>query len=129
MSLLKPAALKPRTAADLRSAQGLLVVCLCAEWCDTCREFRTAFGRIADADPAGIYVWLDIEDESALIGDLDIENFPTLAVFRRGQPVFFGVTLLQEAVVQRTLAALRAEDARAVPVPEAVAALPDMLGS
>jgi thioredoxin reductase (NADPH) len=129
MALLTPAALKSRSAADLRSARGLLVVCLCAEWCDTCREFRNAFGRIAQADPGGTYVWLDIEDESALIGDLDIENFPTLAVFRCGEPVFFGVTLPQEAVVQRTLEALRADEARAVPVPEAVSALPDMLGS
>jgi thioredoxin reductase (NADPH) len=129
MSLLKPAALKSRSAADLRSADGLLVVCLCAEWCDTCREFRDAFGRIADADAGGTYVWLDIEDESALIGDLDIENFPTLAVFRRGKPLFYGVSLPQESVVQRTLQALRARDARAVEVPEPVAALPDVLGS
>jgi thioredoxin reductase (NADPH) len=129
MSLLTPAALKSRSGAELRAAPGLLVVCLCAEWCDTCREFRRAFARMAQADPGGTYVWLDIEDESELIGDLDVEDFPTLAVFRRGEPVFFGVTLPQEAVVQRTLAALRAGDAPAVPVPDPVAALPDRLGS
>lgn len=104
-----------------------MVVCLCAEWCDTCREFRNSFRRIAEADPDGLYVWLDIEDESSLVGDLDIENFPTLAVFRKGEPLFYGVTLPQEPVVQRTLAALRDAGARPVAAPEPIAELPEAL--
>jgi thioredoxin 1 len=127
MSLFTPATLKSRSGADHGPSEGFLVVCLCAEWCDTCREFRDRLRRIAEADPAGLYVWLDIEDESTLVGDLDIENFPTLAVFRQGEPLFYGVTLPQEGVVQRTLLALREADARTVAVPEPIAALPEAL--
>ena len=117
------------TAATLRDAPPVdespfLVVSLCAAWCDTCGLFREAFERIAAADARGTYVWLDIEDDSALAGDIDVENFPTLAVFREGEPLFYGVTLPQEGLVQRTLEALGAPDARTVEVPGEVAALP-----
>lgn len=116
------------TPADLKTAQPLagdtrLVICLCAQWCDTCREFREGFARLADKDADAAYVWLDIEDDSALVGDLDVENFPTLAVFRGAAPLFYGVTLPQEGLVQRTLAALGSADARPVEVPPEVARL------
>jgi len=29
----------------------MIVVCLCAAWCDTCTEFRIAFDRIARSVP------------------------------------------------------------------------------
>ena len=107
---------------------GLLVVCLCAAWCDACREFRTTFERLAAAHPGASLVWLDIEDDSALAGDIDIENFPTLAVYRAGKPVFFGVTLPQEGTIARILAALAAPEGRVVEVPNGIADLPRMLG-
>jgi thioredoxin 1 len=107
--------------------QALLVVCLCAAWCKTCSEFRDTFDRLARAHPAGRYVWLDVEDDSALVGDIEIENFPTLAVFRGDVPVFYGVTMPQEGVVARTLASLTREDRDAVVVPEEISGLPDTL--
>jgi thioredoxin 1 len=36
------------------------------------------------------FVWVDIEDESELVGDLDIEDFPTLLLARGGRVLFFG---------------------------------------
>ena len=56
-----------------------------------------------------------------------MDNFPTLAVFRDGQPLHFGVTLPQEALVRRLLQALSETDRGAVPVPDAVATLPQRL--
>jgi thioredoxin reductase (NADPH) len=103
------------------------VVCLCAEWCDTCREFRGAFERLAEGDAQAMYVWLDIEDDSALLGDLDIENFPTLAMYAGGRPVFYGVALPQEGVVQRMVTALRASPPKSVDAPEAIERLPQAL--
>ena len=122
------------TTATLRDAppaddSPFLVVALCAAWCDTRGQFREAFERIAAADARGTYVWLDIEDDSALAGDIDVENFPTLAVFREGEPLFYGVTLPQEGLVQRTLESLAATDARVVEVPDEVASLPGDLRS
>jgi thioredoxin 1 len=120
------------TAATLAAAppadeSPFLVVSMCADWCGTCGEFREAFERMAAADAGGLYVWLDIEDDAALVGDIDIENFPTLAVYREGEPLFYGVTLPQEGVVQRTLQALKS--GAGVDVPDEVAGLPEALRS
>ena len=110
-------------------AEALLVVCLCAAWCKTCSEFRDTFDRLAQADPGARYAWLDVEDDSALVGDIEIENFPTLAVFRGAVPLFYGVTMPQEGVVARTLASLNQPDRDAVAVPGEIAGLPEALGS
>ena len=50
----------------------LLVACLCATWCKTCTEFRGTFDKLAAADPGATFVWLDVEDDSALVGDIEI---------------------------------------------------------
>ena len=107
----------------------LLVVCLCAAWCKTCTEFRATFDRLAGSDAAAKFVWLDVEDDSALVGDIEIENFPTLAVFRGDKPLFYGVTMPQEGVVARTLASLAQDDRDTVNVPEEIASLPNELAS
>jgi len=108
---------------------GLLVACLCATWCKTCTEFRGTFDKLAAENAGAKFVWLDVEDDSALVGDIDIENFPTLAVFRGGRPLFYGVTMPQEGVVARTLASLNRDDRDAIDVPEEIAAIPGALGA
>jgi len=110
-------------------AEPLLVVCLCAAWCKTCSEFRDTFDTLAKAQPGARFVWLDVEDDSALVGDIEIENFPTLAVFRGDKPLFYGVTMPQAGVVARTLASLTREDRDPVSVPEEIAGLPESLSS
>jgi len=107
----------------------LLVVCLCAAWCKTCTEFRATFDRLAGNDAAAKFVWLDVEDDSALVGDIEIENFPTLAVFRGDRPLFYGVTMPQEGVVARTLASLNQPDRDTIEVPEEIAGLPEALSA
>lgn len=115
-----------RHAASTPAAAATVVV-LCAAWCDTCRAFRPVFDRLADARRDARFIWLDIEDEAALVGDIDVENFPTLAVFRREVPVFFGVCLPHQAVIARLIAALMQDEAVRTAVPDAVAALPRLL--
>jgi thioredoxin 1 len=108
---------------------GLLVACLCATWCKTCTEFRSTFDKLSASNPDARFVWLDVEDDSALVGDIEIENFPTLAVFRGATPLFYGVTMPQEGVVARTLSSLARDDRDAVEVPDEIAGLPESLGS
>ena len=112
---------------EQRRNEALLVVCLCAAWCDACTEFRATFASLARTYPRASFVWLDIEDDSALVGDIEIENFPTLAVFRAGEPLFYGVTMPQAPVVALTLAALLTQEARPVTVPREIAGLPEAL--
>jgi thioredoxin reductase (NADPH) len=108
-------------------ASAATVVVLCAAWCDACRAFRPVFERLADASRDTRFIWLDIEDDAALVGDIDVENFPTLAVFRGDVPVFFGVCEPQRAVIARLIAAFMQDEPVRTAVPDAVAALPRLL--
>lgn len=101
----------------------IVVVSMCAAWCDTCNEFRVAYERIARLRPECAFVWLDIEDDAAIAGDIDVENFPTLAVFRGDVPVHFGVTTPQEATLARLIDELASRTVSARDVPEEVRAL------
>jgi thioredoxin reductase (NADPH) len=105
----------------------MMVVCLCAAWCDTCAEFRVAFDRIAAARPGMRFVWLDIEDDSELCGDVDVENFPTLAIYRDDALLHFGVSLPQEGTVARLVDAMASHSPAAAAGPDAVVALPRRL--
>jgi thioredoxin reductase (NADPH) len=105
----------------------MIVVCLCAAWCDTCTEFRIAFDRIARQRPDMSFVWLDIEDDSALCGDIDVENFPTLAIYRGDTLLHFGVSLPQEGTVARLIDAMVTRADAAAGAPEAVLELPRRL--
>jgi len=119
---------RPQTARAFANPSQLIVVSLCAAWCDTCDAFRSAYERLALARPAIAFVWLDIEDDAALCGDVDVENFPTLAIYRGREPVHFGVSLPTEAVVGRMIDALAASAAPLAAPPDAVAKLPEAFG-
>ena len=114
---------------DKDASPELLVACLCAAWCKTCAEFRDTFDKLAKDNASARFVWLDVEDDSELVGEIDIENFPTLAVFRGDKPLFYGVTMPQEGVVARTLASLTRADRDAAAIPEELAGLPAALSS
>ena len=85
-----------------------LVICLCAEWCGTCRDYRALFDTLARAHPDVRFVWVDIEDDAGLVGDLDVETFPTLLIARDRTALFLGPLLPQAPVLARLLASLRA---------------------
>jgi hypothetical protein len=93
------------------------VVCLCAEWCGTCRDYRHAFARRAADSSDAQHIWIDIEDDSDRLGDIDVETLPTLLVLQGDRPMFCGPVLPHVDVVDRTLRALRDNGPAAEPVP------------
>jgi thioredoxin-like negative regulator of GroEL len=96
------------------------VICLCAEWCGVCREWRAAFERAAAEHEGVHFAWIDVEDEAAAMGDVDIETFPTLLIADDGRPVFFGPVLPSAAQFSRLLGSLLQDRAAATSVaPEA----------
>ncbi len=101
---MSPAPTAPATAAP---HEPLLVACLCAAWCRTCDAYRDTLVATRDAlrlghpDTTPRFVWVDIEDESALVGDLDIEDFPTLLIARGADVLFFGPVLPHAQTVDR----------------------------
>ncbi|QHI96817.1 thioredoxin [Xylophilus rhododendri] len=91
--------------------QDLLVVSLCAQWCGVCRDWRTAFAEVARRHGEGQFRWLDVEDESEVAGDLDVETFPTVLIARGGKVLFLGPILPQPALLERLLGSLAPESA------------------
>lgn len=93
---------QPECVESEPSCDALSVVCLCAEWCGTCREYESEFGKLARELPTTRFSWWDIEDRADSLGDLDIENFPTLLI-RRGELILFYGTMLPQIGLLRRL--------------------------
>jgi len=82
-----------------------VVACLCAALCDTCRAYRASFEQLALRHPEKRFVWIDIEDQADFIGELDVENFPTLLIQRRDTVAFFGTVLPEVKLADRLITA------------------------
>jgi len=78
-----------------------IVACLCAAWCGTCGSYRAAFEDVAARHPDKFFVWIDIEDHADVVGDLDVENFPTLLIQRHELVAFFGTMLPDPGLAHR----------------------------
>ena len=123
MPLLSPDTDATTLHTRMRTGQ-LLVACLCAEWCGTCRSYRTTFTELAARHPECCFVWVDVEDHADALGEFDVENFPTLLIQRMddaGDVLFFGPVLPHAGVVEGMLS----RDLRAAPT---VTAAPDLRG-
>jgi thioredoxin 1 len=97
-----------RIAERITDGNTLLVACLCAEWCGTCRDYRAGFDRLADAHPDICFAWIDIETHADRFDDLDVENFPTILIEDGVTTRFFGTVLPQPSIVERMMADLTA---------------------
>jgi thioredoxin-like negative regulator of GroEL len=85
-----------------------IVACLCAAWCGTCGGYRAAFESLAARHPDKTFVWIDIEDQADVVGDLDVDNFPTLLLQQGDTVAFFG-TMLPDALLAERLVQAQAE--------------------
>ena len=69
---------------DQRIASPVHVACLCAAWCRVCEGYQAVFDEVrrgwAGPEAHIHWHWIDLEDESERVGDLDIETFPMLLV-------------------------------------------------
>lgn len=110
--------LKTRLAAPV----DMLVACYCAAWCDTCTLYRDRFEALAAQHPEHAFVWIDIEDHPELLGDEDVENFPTLMIERAGDVLFFGTMLPHIQQLERLIMTLQTDPA----APAVQTALPDV---
>jgi thiol-disulfide isomerase/thioredoxin len=84
------------------------VACLCALWCGTCGSYRATFEELAARHPDTVFVWIDIEDQADVVGDLDIDNFPTLLIQHEDQVAFFGTVLPDGGLAHRMVQAQQA---------------------
>lgn len=106
------------------------IACLCAAWCRLCEGYAEVFKPVLAAlqaqQPQLVMHWIDIEDEAALVGELDVETFPTVVVVTSVGVPFAGTLTPQADTLQRVLRAALAQTAceqrRQAPEVEAFAA-------
>lgn len=110
------------------------IACLCAAWCRTCDDYRPAFARVAgefaERGEAAAPRWIDIDDEAALVGDLEVETFPMLVVGDADRVLFAGPLAPQPETLRRLLVQLLRPGTPAQrELPPAVSALAARLGA
>ena len=81
------------------------MACLCADWCGSCRDYRSRFEQVRAAFPAARFVWVDIEDQADLVDPVEVESFPSILVAVDGQPRFFGTVLPHLETLERLVRA------------------------
>jgi thioredoxin 1 len=121
MPLLVPNTPALHTALQATENDGWFIACFCAAWCDTCAQYRPKLEALAQSQPDRVFAWIDIEDYPDLLGDEDIENFPTLLVQRGARTLFYGTMLPHIGHLERLLESLGPDS------PEVSTSLPDMV--
>lgn len=80
----------------------MTLVLFCADWCSSCREFRSSFNAL-NADGLSKY-WVDIDCDAHLLVDINIENLPTvLAISPKGSSWYFGAIPPNQAFLEKLL--------------------------
>ena len=92
------------------------VVCLCADWCGLCRDYAAVFALMAARYPAFRFAWLDIEDQADLVGDIDVETFPTVLMADAQGARFFGPLMPQANTLARLLDSLQSASLQVAPL-------------
>jgi thioredoxin 1 len=91
------------------------VVCLCADWCNLCRDYQAVFAQMAERYPTLRFAWLDIEDQADLVGDVDVETFPTLLMADAQGTRFLGPVTPQANTLARLLESLESSSLQVAP--------------
>ena len=71
---------------------------------------------LKEQHPQVRWAWVDIEDEEEVVGELDIDTFPTILIVQGSTARFLGAQPPQAAVLQRLLQSLQASAGAAAQV-------------
>ena len=82
------------------------VICLCADWCGVCRDWRPVFQQAAQAHPEWQFAWVDVEDEDEAMGGIDITTFPSVLVTRGSAALFCGPIAPSQGALERLVTGL-----------------------
>jgi thiol-disulfide isomerase/thioredoxin len=94
--------------------QPLLVACLCADWCGTCRDYQSVFAQLQQEFPQIKFIWIDIEDQADLVDPIEVDDFPTLLIASQGQALFFGTVMPHVETLRRLIQTHQTTDASTV---------------
>lgn len=109
----------------------LHVACLCAAWCRLCDDYGPVFNSVTQslrAERTALQVhWIDIEDEAALLGEFDVETFPTIVVVDAANVRFAGPLQPQPETLQRVLRSTLADAHASAPTAPGLQAFAERL--
>ena len=80
-----------------------ILVCFCAGWCHACREYLPQLRELADSRPDVHFFWVDIEEHGDMIGNLDINKFPTILIQRNNTVAFYSCIHPDARLAERIL--------------------------
>jgi len=86
-----------------------MVVCFCAGWCGSCREYRPQLEELAGSRQDVRFFWVDIEDHADILGELDIDKFPTLSIQRGNIVTFYSCIHPDAKLAERILQSMMDE--------------------
>lgn len=84
---------------NLINAGQTLVVCLCAEWCNSCESWREQFAVLAEHYSDLCFVWLDIDKHPDMVAEVDLDVLPVLLIQTTYDIYFIGPIRPSEQVV------------------------------
>ena len=115
------------STSNAPSSEPLLVACLCAQWCGTCKDYAPLFYSLQADFPDATFRWIDIEDASDLMDPIEVEDFPTLLIAFAGQARFFGPVMPHIETLKRLIQAQQGQSG-ASRLPAEVQALTARIG-
>ncbi|MDE2147224.1 MAG: thioredoxin family protein [Burkholderiales bacterium] len=123
----EPGPAGPAAGVAGAASEPVHVACLCAAWCRLCDSYAPVFeAALQGLGVPGLRMhWIDIEDEAELVGEFDVETFPTLVVADAQRVRFAGALTPQPETLQRVLRAVLAaggDAGAAADLPEGVEA-------
>ena len=97
--------------------EGTIVACLCAAWCRLCGDYAPVLRDVVAEFPGLRMRWIDIEDEADLVGDVDVETFPTIVVIAGDGMVHFAGPLTPQPQTLRRVIQAALDGTTIAPVP------------
>lgn len=70
-----------------------LVVCLCADWCSHCNDWKNPLIALSEKYPNDFFIWMDIERHSDMVSEVDLDTLPVLLVQKNNDIIFLGAVV------------------------------------